>query len=153
MANLATILKALRIEVAGRIKDIKPNVKSAKRFTEYKSTSKSASPFSEFTGRVRAFEIGAPMEAEQIAFGGSTRHILYEMPLTILYRQKTIYQIAAQDDFEVIRNDLLRTSASSGVTGVSNRHIDTLEPVTAEQVSDDPWLHYTARLVAYLEIS
>jgi len=153
MASFATIIRALRSEVSGRLEDIVPNIKSQKRFDEYKERTKDTTPFAEFTGRVRAFQIGAPVEVAPVAFGGSTRQTLYEMPLTILYRRKTIYQIAAQDDIEVIRNDLLRTSASSGVSGVANRHIDMETPLTIEPVTGDPWDHYTLRLIAYLEIS
>ena len=153
MASFATIIRALRAEVSDRIEAIEPNVKKQKRFSEYKEVSKDSTPFAEFTGRARAFQIGAPVEVMPVAFGGSTRNTLYEMPLTILYRRRTVWQIAAQDDIEVIRNDLLRTSAACGVSGVANRHIDTETPLVIEQVTDDPWDHYITRLIAYLEIS
>ena len=152
MALFASAARDLRTEVEGRIRDLSPSSRSTKRFKKYDDKASTRTAIDAFTGASRVFQVGMPKEVENTYFGKTTVNRLYEFPITFVYQRTMSWSLAAIDDMEKIRYDLLITSGAHGVTGVGNRHIDPQTQVTIEHHAQDPWDYYTLRLLAWFEM-
>jgi len=151
MPALSTILRSLRLEVESRIKDLIPNSKSTKRFSVYSDSSAQRTPIKSFTGKPRVFHLGVAQEIDVYYQGYQVTGWKYRIPITIAYPRNEAWAIAAQDDIEKIRNDLLTTNGAHGIDGVANRYVEDNLSVTKESHSEDPWDYYTLEVSAWIE--
>lgn len=162
MANLSTILRQVRTEIAQSIIGVAPDRKvssSCSRFVEYEAK-KIGQPLDEQTGPTRAFEIGEPEFQANERTGADTETKTYHLPVTFLYQRGRIKKTArdnwsgvAMGDMDKLRHTFIIDPGGSGVTGCNMRFIDMDAPIERVQNPEDPVDYYTVIFYLNLDVS
>lgn len=155
MATYAEALAGIRAEIATTIKGITPDLQVSTRtnFQQYTAKSALGKGIRDFTGKSRTFYVDFPATSENYTYGGASVAIFErDLPLVMVYRRSDDWLTAAWSDIEKIRDTLLQTAASHGVSGVQNRFVNYEVAATRTMHSSDDWDYFEIPIRVWFEV-
>lgn len=151
MTTLHDAQLAVTAEIEGRIEALTPAQQSRYRFVAYGAARQSAKPLAEYTGQPRVFRVSPILTLTTQSLGCNHHRAIGMHALEIVYPLGDEWAPRIAGDLEQIRHDLATSAPTSA--GVSYRMIASLEGMTRQQVSEDPWQLVSVPLEIYYDVT